>query len=204
MANTYVSTAEVHPPLSLSFSEILSLYISVSLHLSDIYIYTRFYISIYLYIYILPQGHILCLPLSVYSGKAKRREIIIEGPEARDKEEEVERIYTYTLSLYVLSLSLSNKVSPQTHSVPLYMCCACLNGLKMKYTQVFKRRIRICPTFCVTDQTKRLVMSTSDCLTKRLDVNQAIASLASDCFGVVCYYDVTIMLYDAVIYSMMP
>ena len=39
----------------------------------------------------------------------------------------------------------------------------------------------------------------SDCLTKRLDVNQAIASFPSDCFGAVCYIDVATMLYNAVI-----
>ena len=40
-------------------------------------------------------------------------------------------------------------------------------------------------------------------LTKRLLPSQAIAYLASDCFGAVCYYDVTVMLYDAILCSMM-
>ena len=97
----------------------------------------------------------------------------------------------------------------------------------MEYTQGFKHRKRICPTFCVTEPTKRLPMSAtdcyqaigcdpSDCLTKRLDVNQAIASFpsdcffsnrllsfTSDCFSVVCYIDVATILYNAVICSIM-
>ena len=97
----------------------------------------------------------------------------------------------------------------------------------MEYTQGFKHRKWICPTFYVTDPIKRLPMSARDCyqaigwdpsnyLTKRLDINQAIAFLfkrllpcqaiassSSDWFGAVCYYDVAVMLYDVVMYSMM-
>ena len=76
--------------------------------------------------------------------------------------------------------------------------------LKMEYIQGFKRRKRICPTFYVTDLIKRLPMSASDWLgSKRLDIDQAIASFSSDCLSPVCYIDVAAILYNAVLCSIM-
>ena len=58
------------------------------------------------------------------------------------------------------------------------------------------------PDQLIAHVSKRLLPS--DWLgSKRLDIDQAIASFSSDCLSPVCYIDVAVMLYNTVICSIM-